>query len=89
MDSAAWWATFSGVAKRWTQLTDQHFMPYYFIAASPLLLDVGIIFFGGFQHSTINGCSTASSNLDAFAGEDDYTSFYFAILKQSSAIYIF
>ena len=25
MDSGAWWATVHGIAKRWTQLSNQHF----------------------------------------------------------------
>ena len=38
------------------------------------------IFFGGIQHFPANGCSAASCNFGVLAGEDEYTSFYSAIL---------
>ena len=40
------------------------------------------IFFGGFQHSPVNGCSTSSCNFGALAGGDECMSFYSAILNQ-------
>ena len=38
-------------------------------------------FFGGIQHSLVNGCSAASFNFGVLAGEDECTSFYSAILS--------
>ena len=46
----------------------------------------GISFFGGFQHPSVNGCSTASCNFGALTG-DEHTSFYSAILNQKFPIY--
>ena len=40
----------------------------------------GISFFGGIQHSPVNGCSTASCNFGVLVWEDERTSFYSAIL---------
>ena len=51
-------------------------------AASPLSLDGGVSFFGGFQHVPVDGFSTASCNFGALAGGDEYMSFYSAILNQ-------
>ena len=39
------------------------------------------IFFGGIQHSPLNGCSAASCNFGVLVEEDECTSFYFAILR--------
>ena len=56
---------------------------------SPLLLSCwgfsfalghGVSFFGGIQHSLVDGCSTASCNFGVLAGEEECTSFYSAIL---------
>ena len=56
--------------------------PSYCLAvASSLSLNVRY-FFGGFQCSPVNGCSTASCNFGALAGGDECTSFYSAILNQ-------
>ena len=33
---------------------------YHLITASPLSLKIGYILFGGFQHPTVDGCSTDS-----------------------------
>ena len=33
----------------------------------------GVYFFGGIQHSPVNGCSTASCNFGVLAGEDELT----------------
>ena len=43
-------------------------------------LEHGVSFFGGIQHSPIDGCSTASSNFGVLTGEDDHTSFSSTIL---------
>ena len=54
-------------------------------AISPLLpsccgfaLGHGVYFFGGIQHSPVDGCSAASCNFGVLAGEDEHTSFYSA-----------
>ena len=40
------------------------------------------IFFGGIQHSPVNGCSVASCNFGVLTGEDEqHTSFYSATLN--------
>ena len=41
----------------------------------------GIFFFGGIQHSPVNGSSAASCNFGVLTGEDEHKSFYSAILK--------
>ena len=40
----------------------------------------GVSFFGGIQHSPVDGCSAASYNFGVLTGEDEHTSFYSAIL---------
>ena len=39
------------------------------------------IFFGGIQHSPVDGCSVASCNFGVLVGEDEHMSFYSTILK--------
>ena len=46
----------------------------------------GVSFFGGFQHPSVNSCSTASCNFGALTG-DEHTSFYSAILNQKFPVY--
>ena len=46
-------------------------------------------FFGRFHCPPVYGCSTASCNFGAFAGGDEYTSFYFAILNQKPGCFLF
>ena len=36
----------------------------------------GVYFFGGIQHSPVDGCSAASCNFGVLSGEDEHTSFY-------------
>ena len=57
-------------------------------AISPLLLSCwgfsfalehGVSFSGGIQHSSVDGCFTASCNFGVLTGEDECTSFYSAI----------
>ena len=38
------------------------------------------IFFGGFQHSPLDGCSAASFNFGVLTGEDEHTSFILLLL---------
>ena len=45
-----------------------------------LLLCLQGIFFGGFHHSPVSGCSTASCDFGALA-EDENSSFYSAVLN--------
>ena len=40
----------------------------------------GVSFFGGIQHSPVNGCSSARCNFEVLTGEDEHTSFYSTIL---------
>ena len=44
-------------------------------------LGCGVSFFGGIQHSPVDGCSAVSCNFGVLAGEDEHTSFYSAILE--------
>ena len=58
------------------------FHPSYHLAgASPLPLDTEIFFFGGIQHSPVDGCSVASCNFGVLTREDECTSSYSAVLK--------
>ena len=58
-------------------------------AISPLLpscwdfsfaLECGLSFFGGIQHSPVDGCSAVSCSFEVLSGEDEHTSFYSVIL---------
>ena len=40
----------------------------------------GVYFFGGIQHSSVDGCSAASCNFGVLTTEDEHTSFYSTIL---------
>ena len=42
-------------------------------------LGLGVSFFGGIQHSLVDGCSAASWNFEVLTGEDGCTSFYSAV----------
>ena len=44
----------------------------------------GISFFGGFQHSSVNGCSRAGCDFGVLAGGYECVSFYSAILNWKS-----
>ena len=44
------------------------------------------IFFGGIQHSPLNGCSALRCNFRTLAGEDECTSYYSAILRKVSRL---
>ena len=43
--------------------------------------ECGVSFFGGIQHSSVNGCSAENCNFGVLAGENEHTSFYSTILK--------
>ena len=43
-------------------------------------LGCGVSFFGGLQHSPVDGCSAVSCNFGVLRGESECTSFYSAIL---------
>ena len=45
------------------------------------------IFFGGSQHSPVDGCSAASCNFGDDTGEDERTSFHPAILHGSKRVH--
>ena len=40
----------------------------------------GVSFFGGFQHSPVDGCSAASFNFGVLTGEDEHMSFILLLL---------
>ena len=42
------------------------------------------IFFGGIQHSPVDGCSAASCNFGVLTGVNEHTFFYSTILEQVS-----
>ena len=44
-----------------------------FTEASSLSLDVGYLFFGGFQHPPVDGCSMTSCDLGVLAAGDEHT----------------
>ena len=51
------------------------------ILLGPLLcLEPGVNFFGGIQHSSVDGCSAVSHNFAVLSGEDEHKFFYSAIL---------
>ena len=54
-------------------------LSYQLAGVSPLPLDVGI-FFGGIQHSPVDGSSAASCNFSVLAREDKRMSSYSVIL---------
>ena len=59
--------------------------PSYHLAASSLLsLDVGYLFFGGFQWPPVHGCSTVSCNFGALA--EAHTSFHSPFLNRMSVV---
>ena len=45
--------------------------------------ECGLSFFGGIQHSPVDGCSALSCNFGVLAGKDECTSFYSAIFYSS------
>ena len=63
------------------------FHPSYHLAgASPLPLDMGYIFFGGIQHSPVDGRSVVSSNFGVLSGEDVHMYFYSTILNVPASV---
>jgi hypothetical protein len=52
---------------------------YHLVVTSSLSLDVGYLFFGGFQHPSVSGCSAASWDFDVLTGGEGCTSFYSAM----------
>ena len=46
---------------------------YHLVVVSPLSLDVGYLFFGGFQHPAVNSSAT-SCNFGVLTGKDELTS---------------
>ena len=54
---------------------------------SSLSLDVGCLFFGGFQHPPVDGCSTAHCNFGALTEGGEHTSFYSTILNRNQRIF--
>ena len=65
---------------------------YHLVGVSPLPLDVGFVlfcFFGGIQHSPVNGCSAASCTFGVLTGEDECKSFYSAIFVSGEGYFKF
>ena len=58
----------------------------YHLVASRLSLDMGYLFFGGFQHPPMDGCSAASCNFGVLAGADENTSFCSTILTNIDSL---
>ena len=50
---------------------------------------MGYVSFGGFQHCPVHGYSAASWDFGVLSGGDECTSFYSAILNQSSLLLLF
>ena len=50
-------------------------------------LGCAVSFFGGIQHSAVDGCSAASCSFGVLTGEDEYMSFYSAIFLLAVAAY--
>ena len=68
-------------------LADMGFDSKYDFAPPTVLLGLllcrwtwGISFFGGIQHSPVNGCSAVTCNFGVLVGEDEHMSFYSTIL---------
>ena len=59
-------------------------LPYYW--GLSFALGRGVSFFGGLQHSLVDGCSAESCNFGVLAGEDECMSFYSAILWRKMSI---
>ena len=53
-------------------------LPHYHILGASLWLWIGVSFFGGIQHSPVNGCSAVSCHFGVLTGEDENMSFYSA-----------
>ena len=91
------WLSLCGVSGPWCALFEpsEHLWWVWGLILnmiSPLLLSFwgfsfalgcGVSFFGGTQHSPVDGCSAASCNFGVQAGLDKHTSFYSAILESS------
>ena len=86
MDRAAWRAVIHGVAKSRTPLSDRTELNWTELPCwgFSFALGYGVSFFGGIQHSPVNGCSAASCNFGVLTGENEHTSFYSTILEQVS-----
>ena len=52
-----------------------NFVPPTSYCGFSFALGGGVSFFGGVQHSPVNGCSAASCNFGILAGEDERMSF--------------
>ena len=72
----------------WTSLVDMGFDSKCDFAPLPscwgfsFALEHGVSFFGGIQHSPVDGCSAESCNFGVLPGEDEHTSFHSSILKK-------
>ena len=64
------------VLQVWGLILTGLYPSYNLISASPLSLDMECLFFSGFQHPLVNGCSTASCNFGALSRGDEHTFFH-------------
>ena len=82
-----WWAQ-GFVWGLWVSLVGTWFDSKLDFAPPTILLGLLLcpwmwsIFFGGIQHSPVDGCSAACCNFGVLTGEDERTSFYSTILSR-------
>ena len=62
-----------------------HLLPY--CLGFSFALGRGVSFFGGIQHSPLDGCLAVSCNFEVLAGEDERLSFYSAICDNISVVH--
>ena len=80
------WCTQGFVWALWASLVGMGFDSKCDFAPPTILLGILLcpwmwgIFFGGIQHSPVDGCSAVSCNFGVLSGEDEHTSFYSTIL---------
>ena len=58
---------------------------YHLVVASPLFLDMGYLFFSGFQQPPVNSFSAPSCTFGVLSGKDEHTSFYSAVYIMSDS----
>ena len=79
MDRGTWQATVHGVTRVGHSLvTKRQQLSFWGFSFA---LGCGVSFFGGIQHSPVDGCSAASCNFEVLAGEDERIIFYSTILN--------
>ena len=66
-----------------------HFAPPATLLWLSFAFGHGVSFFGGMQHSPMDGCSEASCNFGVIAGEDERISLNSAILVEVLSLLLF